>query len=234
MRLAIIGDGKMGRAVAALAEERGHTVTAMLGIDENRDGGGISRARLGEPHVAVEFTEPASAVANLVACARERVAVVCGTTGWYGSLPLVIDEVNRHGAGLLWSPNFSVGIAVLTAAAEVAARALAGSGQFDAYLVESHHAAKKDTPSGTAAAIAETTSRALGRALPVTSIRAGHIPGTHELVFDGAFEQLRLTHEARDRRVFAHGALVAAEWLLGRSGVFTMKDVVQLETSDGG
>ena len=228
MRLAIIGDGRMGRAVASIAEERGHTVTSMLGLDENRDGAGITRAKLGDPDVAVEFTEPDAAVANLMACAREAVAVVCGTTGWYASLPIVVDEVQRHGGALLWAPNFSLGVAVLTAAAEIAARALRGAEGFDAYLVESHHVAKKDRPSGTGAAIAEATRRALGREVPITSIRAGSIPGTHELVFDAAFEQIRFTHEARDRRVFADGAVQAASWLKGRSGVFTMKDVLQM------
>jgi 4-hydroxy-tetrahydrodipicolinate reductase len=226
MRLAIIGDGKMGRAVADLAEERGHTVTTMLGLDQNRDGAGITRATLGDPDVAVEFTEPLAAVSNLMACAREAIAVVCGTTGWYSSLPVVIDEVERRGGALLWAPNFSLGIAILTAAAELAAKALRGAEGFDAYLVESHHAAKKDRPSGTAAAIADVAGRALGRDVPITSIRAGQIPGTHELVFDAAFEQLRFTHEARDRRVFADGAVRAAGWLKGKTGVFTMKDVL--------
>jgi 4-hydroxy-tetrahydrodipicolinate reductase len=228
MRLAIIGDGKMGRAIARLAEERGHDITTILGMDENPDGAGISRSHLHEPDVALEFTEPAAAMANLMACARAHIPVVTGTTGWYAQLPAVIAEVERQSSALLWAPNFSIGVAVLSHAAELAARALAGVDGVDLQIVETHHAAKKDAPSGTAAAIRDTLARAAGRTVPVTSIRIGHVPGTHEVVFDAPFEQLRLVHEARDRRVFADGALRAAQWLLGRRGIFTMRDVLQL------
>jgi 4-hydroxy-tetrahydrodipicolinate reductase len=127
---------------------------------------------------------------------------------------------------MFWAPNFSVGVAVLSAAIEAAAAALRGVAGFDVHLVETHHAAKKDKPSGTAASLAATANRALGRSVPITSVRTGFVPGTHELVIDAAFEQLRLVHEARDRRVFADGAISAAEWVLGRKGVFTMSDVL--------
>lgn len=228
MKLAIIGDGKMGRAVAALAADRGITVTAILGIDENRGGTGIARARLGEPDVAVEFTEPESAAANAMACARAGIPVVVGTTGWYHALDDVVSEVARHRGALLWAPNFSLGVAVLTTAVETVARALGQAEGFDAHLVETHHAAKKDRPSGTAAALAATARDALGRDVPITSVRTGHVPGTHEVIFDAPFEQLRLVHEARDRRVFADGALRAAAWLRGRQGIFTMRDVIAI------
>jgi 4-hydroxy-tetrahydrodipicolinate reductase len=233
MRLAIIGDGRMGRALAALAAERGVTVTAMLGIDANQGGTGISRARLGEPEVAVEFTEPAAAASNAIACAAAGVPVVVGTTGWYDQLPRVAEAVERAGTALLWAPNFSVGVVVLTVAAEAAARALRDTAGFDAHLIETHHAAKKDRPSGTAAALSARLSGVLGREVPVTSVRTGHVPGTHELVFDAPFEQLRLVHEARDRRVFADGALRAAAWLRGRRGVFTLRDVLSSREDTG-
>jgi 4-hydroxy-tetrahydrodipicolinate reductase len=118
---------------------------------------------------------------------------------------------------------------VLTAAIEAASRALRGANGFDLHLIETHHAAKKDRPSGTAAALAQAAERQLGREVPITSVRTGQVPGTHELVIDAAFEQLRLVHEARDRRVFADGAISAAEWLHagGRTGVFTMSDMLQ-------
>jgi 4-hydroxy-tetrahydrodipicolinate reductase len=230
MRVALIGDGKMGRAVADRATERGHEVTVVLGISDNPDGSGIDRTRLGEPDVAIEFTEPSSAAANVRACIRALVPVVVGTTGWYEDLEAVTAEARSAGATLLWAPNFSIGVAVMTVALEAAAAAVRRSGGFDAHLVETHHAAKKDRPSGTAAALAEVAQQALGQPIPVTSVRTGHVPGTHEVIFDAPFEQLRLVHEARDRRVFADGALTAAEWLRGRRGVFTMRDVVALES----
>lgn len=233
MRVAIIGNGKMGRSIAALASERGYDVVTVIDQEANRDGGGITREALAHADVALEFTQPDAAVANVLACVRAATPVVVGTTGWYASLPVAIAEVEARGGALLWAPNFSIGVAVLTAAAELAARALRDVPGFDAHLVESHHAAKKDRPSGTAAALAESVARVSGTTIPITSIRVGHVPGTHELVFDAPFEQLRLTHETRDRRVFADGALRAAEWLRGRKGVFTMRDVLRPSEEPG-
>jgi 4-hydroxy-tetrahydrodipicolinate reductase len=227
VKLALIGSGKMARAIDPLALQRGHTVTAMLGRGDNRDGGGINRERLGNPDVAIEFTEPSAAAANVLACARAGLPVVVGTTGWYERLEEVSDEVRRLGGTMFWAPNFSIGIAVLSAAIEAASAALKGKPGFDVHLVETHHAQKKDKPSGTAASLARIAEAGLGREVPITSIRTGSVPGTHELVIDASFEQLRLVHEARDRRVFADGAISAAEWLLGRKGVFTMRDVLR-------
>ena len=227
MKIALIGDGKMARAIGPLAAERGHTVTAMLGADDNREGKGITRDKLGHPDLAIEFTEPVAAVGNVLACARAGLPVVVGTTGWYNELDTVIAEVRRLDGSMFWAPNFSLGVAVLSAAIEAVASALRDQSGFDVHLVETHHAAKKDRPSGTAASLADIAARHLGREVPITSVRTGFVPGTHELVIDAAFEQLRLVHEARDRRVFADGAISAAEWLLGRTGVFTMHDMLQ-------
>jgi 4-hydroxy-tetrahydrodipicolinate reductase len=229
VKLALIGEGKMARAVAALAGERGHTITATLGRGDNQDGSGITRARLGNPDVAVEFTEPSAAVANILACVKAGLPVVAGTTGWYNRLEDVTAEVRRVEGSMFWAPNFSLGVAVLSAAIDAASAALRGVPGFDVHMVETHHSAKKDKPSGTAASLASIAGRNLGREVPITSVRTGQVPGTHELVIDAAFEQLRLVHEARDRRVFADGALSAAEWLIGRKGVFTMRDMLQQE-----
>jgi 4-hydroxy-tetrahydrodipicolinate reductase len=223
--IALVGMGKMGRALAALAPERGFRVVAEL--DPARaDYAGITRESLRGAQVAIEFTTPQAAPANARACAAAGCPVVVGTTGWYDQLPAVAAEVERAGGAILTAPNFSIGVAVFDRVVAEAARLFAQLDGFDAHLVETHHAAKKDAPSGTAGALAKTASAALGRAIPVTSIRTGHVPGTHEVVFDAPFEQVRLVHEARDRRVFAEGALVAARWLVGRRGAFTMADVL--------
>ena len=223
--IALVGMGKMGRALAALAPERGFRVVAEL--DPARaDYAGITRESLRGAQVAIEFTTPEAAPANARACAAAGCPVVVGTTGWYDQLPAVAAEVERAGGAILTAPNFSIGVAVFDRVVAEAARLFAQLDGFDAHLVETHHAAKKDAPSGTAGALAKTASAALGRAIPVTSIRTGHVPGTHEVVFDAPFEQVRLVHEARDRRVFAEGALVAARWLVGRRGAFTMADVL--------
>jgi len=227
-KLAIIGDGKMGQAIRQLAVEHGWRVTAVVGERESANGAGISRLSLGEPDVAVEFTLPSAAVANVLACLRAGVPVVVGTTGWYDSLQEVTRVATETGTGLLWSPNFSLGVNVLIELSRYAARLMSKLEDFDAHIIETHHSKKKDAPSGTAIAIAKAASDALERPIPTTSVRTGSVPGTHELVFDAAFEQLSLTHLARDRRVFAEGALKAADWLVGKKGVFTMRDVLQL------
>ena len=224
--LALIGMGRMGRALAELAPERGFHVVARIGHQQP-----ITRESLGGAAVAIEFTAPGSAVADIVAGVHARCPVVVGTTGWYDQLPMVRDEVERNGSAMLHAPNFSVGVAIFDRVLAEAARLFAGASSFEGHLVETHHSAKKDAPSGTAASLARTAEDASGRPMPITSVRVGSVPGTHEVVFDAPFEQVRLAHEARDRRVFAEGALAAARWLVGRRGVFTMQDVLATSPS---
>jgi 4-hydroxy-tetrahydrodipicolinate reductase len=219
--LALIGTGKMGRALAQLAPERGFRVVAELGR-----GNLVSRESLNDAKVAIEFTTPNAAPANVRACAEAGCPVVVGTTGWYDQLPAVREDVLRMGGAMLAAPNFSLGVALFERVVVEAARLFRNVPGFDAHLIETHHAAKKDAPSGTAASLARAASTASGRAMPITSVRVGSVPGTHEIIFDAPFEQVRLTHEARDRRVFAEGALTAARWLVGREGAFTMQDML--------
>ena len=230
LRLAIVGDGKMGRAIAELARDRGYVVTAVLGETDNPEGTGITRERLGDTEVVIEFTEPSAAPANIVSALRAGYAVVTGTTGWSDQLARVTRVVEEANGELVHAPNFSVGVNVFLAIAAAAGRVMRRAPEFDPHIIETHHAAKKDAPSGTALALERSVSPGLGRSVPITSVRTGHVPGTHELSFDGAFEQIRLTHTARDRRVFADGALRAASWIRGRRGVFTMRDVLDLGT----
>jgi 4-hydroxy-tetrahydrodipicolinate reductase len=227
--IAIIGDGKMGQAIREMAQARGWKVSALIGERESAGGAGITRSMLGNADVAVEFTEPKAAVANITAALRAGVPVVAGTTGWYDQLPAVTQVANDAGTALLWSPNFSLGVNVLIELARYAGTLMRPLEEFDAHIVETHHSKKRDAPSGTAVAIAKAASEGLKRAIPTTSVRTGSVPGTHELIFDGLYEQLALTHVARDRRVFAEGALAAADWLVGKRGVFTMRDVLNLQ-----
>jgi 4-hydroxy-tetrahydrodipicolinate reductase len=230
LRLAIIGDGKMGRAIDGLARERGYVVTAMLGAADNAAGSAITRARLSDAEVVIEFTEPQAAPANIVAAVRAGYPVVTGTTGWASELESVSREVAALRGALVHAPNFSVGVNLFLAIAAAAGRVMRRAPEFDSHIVETHHAAKKDAPSGTAIALERSVREPLGRSIETTSVRTGYVPGTHELTFDGPFEQIRLTHMARDRRVFADGALRAAAWVRGRRGVFTMRDVLDLGT----
>jgi 4-hydroxy-tetrahydrodipicolinate reductase len=233
-RIAIIGDGKMGQAIRDLALEKGWEVTAVIGEKESQRGSAINAKMLGNADVAVEFTQPDAAVANIVATLRAGVPVVVGTTGWYDSLAEVTGVTSETGKALLWSPNFSLGVNVMIELARYAGALMRSLDEFDAHIVETHHKKKKDAPSGTAIAIRKAASDSLGRPIPTTSVRTGSVPGTHEIVFDGPFEQVSITHLARDRRVFAEGALKAADWLVGKKGVFTMRDVLDLGRQSAG
>ncbi len=226
--LAVIGDGRMGRSVRQLAPDAGFDVVAVLG---KADVGaqGPSPDQLRGAAVAIEFSTGAAAARNVLACAAAGVPVVCGTTGWDAERAKVETEVLRLGGALLWSPNFAIGVHVFTRLVERAAADLAAAGGFSAHIVETHHAAKRDAPSGTARLLAERASRAFGADVPVASVRTGHVPGTHEVLFDAQYEQIRLVHEARDRRVFAVGALAAAAWLQGRHGVYSMDDFLGMK-----
>jgi len=229
-QLAIIGTGRMGQAVAALAPGMGWNVAVELDARSNAGGAGITRETLRGADVAIEFTEPDAAPANIRACLAAGCPVVAGTTGWYSELPSIRAEVERSGGSLLWAPNFAVGVNVFAEVVRYAGTLLASVEGFDAHITETHHVAKKDAPSGTASLLRDNLSAALGKGISVTSIRTGSVPGTHEIVLDAAFEQIVLRHEARDRRVFAAGALAGAGWLIGRRGVFTMSDMVGADT----
>lgn len=225
-RLAIIGMGKMGRAIEQLAPERGFDVVARID-PRGGDAPSVTREALRGADVAVEFTAPAAAPGNVRAALEAGCAVVVGTTGWYGRRE-EIETFARNGRGaLLVAPNFSIGVVAFTEIVRAAARALRAAPGFDAHLIETHHTAKKDAPSGTAASLEQVAAAEWGRAVPITSIRTGSVPGTHEFVFDGPFEQIRIEHVARDRRAFADGALLASKWLVGKQGVFTMQDVLR-------
>jgi 4-hydroxy-tetrahydrodipicolinate reductase len=223
-RIALIGAGKMGRIVAELAPQRGWDVVAVL--DEAETRAGIDAQSLGGADVALDFTTPAAAPANIRAVVAAGVPIVVGTTGWYSELPAISAWVGEKGGALLTASNFSVGVNVFEQIAAYAATLLRGAPGFAAQIIETHHSAKKDAPSGTALTLERAAAKGWGRDIPIASVRTGSVPGTHEFVFDAPFEQIHLEHIARDRSVFAEGALVAAAWLIGRRGVFTMRDVL--------
>jgi 4-hydroxy-tetrahydrodipicolinate reductase len=219
-RVLVIGDGKMGRAVAQIATERGLTVVGVYGPAD------MARPiPTGIADVAIEFTQPAAAAANVRAVLAAGLPVVCGTTGWDAELTEVRAEVAASNGALIHSANFSLGVFLFRQLVETAARIARGTA-FDTHLVETHHTAKLDAPSGTARMLSTAAEAVTGEALPVTSVRVGHVPGTHTLVLDAPFEQIRLTHDARDRRVFADGAVAVAQWLVGRRGNLTFDDYV--------
>ena len=227
MNLAIVGAGRMGRAVEVAATARGHTVTTVVGRQENAQGRALTAERLAGVEVVVEFTRPDAVVANLERLADLGIPTVTGTTGWLDQFPEVKARVQGGGGALLHAANFSLGLQLLLRAAREMARALRGQPDFDASLLEWHHREKLDAPSGTALKLQEALSEEdPDRSWPITSVRTGWIPGTHALEVDGRFETLSLIHAVRDRQVFADGAVAAAEWLRGRQGIYSFEDIL--------
>jgi 4-hydroxy-tetrahydrodipicolinate reductase len=227
MRIAIIGTGRMGNTVAALAVERGHTVHTRVASGENPGGRALTRERLAGCDVAIEFTRPEAAPANLEALVTLGVPTVCGTTGWYHELPRIATVVEAGGGALLHAANFSVGVHLFLRSARELAKNFRERPEFAAAIVEEHHATKRDAPSGTALLL-QRQLRASDpeRPFPITSTREANLPGTHVLTYEGAHETITLKHVARDRGAFAAGAIMAAEWLRGKSGVFTFDDLL--------
>lgn len=222
MNLLVLGRGKTGSLVADIARERGHHVTAVASRD-NIAGAAIAAAAQRGTEVAIDFTTPHAVLGGIEACARARLNLVVGTTGWYGEIAAVQQLVNQAGIGFVYGANFSVGVNLFFEVARAAAAALHLG--YSGNITEKHHVHKKDAPSGTAVAIRNVIQEAGGPPLEISSIREDEIVGTHILELRSPSDTLTLTHEAHSRRAFAEGAVRAAEWLRGRRGFYDFKDV---------
>ena len=222
MRFLILGRGKTGSLVAEVARERKHHVE-VLPATENRGGSGLTAERLKSIDVVIDFTTPAAVLANIEACLAARTNMVVGTTGWYEQLPVIRKQVERAGSGLLYGPNFSIGVNLFFDAA----RAVAQAGKYDYHgqIFERHHQTKKDAPSGTAMVLRKIAEEASGKDLEITSFREGEVVGLHELVFNSPYDRLYLCHDAKSRRGFADGAVRAAEWLSSQRGFFEFTQI---------
>src|SRR2546425_1193882 len=227
MRILLVGHGRMGRLVGDLAPEYGCEVVGVIDPQSPLHGGGPEQDRWRGIDVAIDFTFPDAVKTNVPALARHGINVVIGTTGWEAGEPTVRRAVAEAGGGGGAAPNFSTGVVIFQAIVARAAALFATQQDFGPFLHEAHHAAKKDAPSGTALHLKRVMQEAgLDRPIDVSSTRAGYMPGTHTIGFDGKAETVLLSHTARDRSAFARGALTAANWVQGRRGWFTMKDVL--------
>jgi 4-hydroxy-tetrahydrodipicolinate reductase len=231
MRILLVGHGKMGRLVESLAPEYGGAIAGI--VDPAAGGEEIASERVRALHgldVAIDFSSPEAVVANVAALAGRRVNIVLGTTGWGAREDELRRLVTDAGIGIVAAPNFAAGAVLFEALVAEAARRFAAQTDFGAYVHEVHHAAKKDAPSGTALLLERAMRQAgFARPIDVSSARVGFVPGIHTVGFDGPAETITLTHSARDRSAFARGALVAAKWIQGKSGWFTMKDVLGVQ-----
>lgn len=225
MRLLLVGHGRMGTLVESLAPGYGCDIAGI--VDERSGEHLFETGDFGGVDVAIDFTLAEAVPRNLPQLAARGINTVIGTTGWGAHEAAMRAVVEKAGIGVVVAPNFSVGMNLFQLVVEEAARRFAPHASYAAWMHEAHHAAKKDAPSGSALQL-EAGMRREGydRAIDISATRAGSFPGTHSVGFDGPSDTIRLTHEVRDRAVFARGALEAARWLKGRRGWFTMRDML--------
>jgi 4-hydroxy-tetrahydrodipicolinate reductase len=225
-RLALLGYGRMGQLLAELAPAHGFEVALRLGGSQNTGGSGIHAESFAGIDVAIDFSAAEAVPLNVTRLAPLGIPLVIGTTGWGAHLEGVQAVAAQHGMGILIGANFSIGVQVFYRLAQAASSLLAEEEAYDAWLYEIHHKKKKDAPSGTLLEAKRTMERAgYARPIDVASNRAGAIPGTHQLGFDSEADTILLEHRARSRAGFAHGALRAARWMIGRQGFHEFSQV---------
>ena len=225
-KLAIVGYGKMGKLVGRLAPEYGFAVALKLDEFNNAAFEGLTPENFRGINVAIDFSIPSAVLGNVERIAALGVNMVIGTTGWLEHLEAVKAAVARHGIGLVWSPNYSVGVNAFFKLVSEAARLLAAQPEYGAWAWEIHHSTKKDAPSGTLLKLVDEMKKAgYARQIDVGSNRAGAHPGTHEIGFDSPADTITLRHTARSREGFARGALQAARWLAGKKGFYEFSEI---------
>ncbi|SRR5579883_688898 len=237
MKIALLGYGKMGHEVEAAAAEAGHTIVAKFDIHHHAT---LDALRESGANVAIDFSQAGAVETNVRLAAKAAIPIVIGTTGWDSSVDKVRRMVDEARIGCVIGSNFSVGVNLFLQIVRAASRLVSTAG-YDAYIMEAHHRGKKDFPSGTALRLSEAVlsglkskSRAVaelkrGEAIPpdtllISSIRAGAITGTHTVGFESDDDSIELTHRARSRRSFAHGAVDAAEWIVGKTGFYRFEE----------
>lgn len=242
MNLALIGHGRMGKEVEVVAKEKGLKVAAIFSATNNAGGAGLTAASLKGIDVCIDFSTAAAVLDNIAAAASCGKSIVVGTTGWYDRMEQVKQLVKERKIGFLYAPNFSLGVNLFSQLAIDAARLFEKHSDYDVAISEIHHHGKADSPSGTALSLASLMMQTFRRKteiltanphraikpheIHVTSTRVGTINGKHTVLFDSEADTIELVHTAKNRRGFALGAIVAAEWLKGKKGFYTMRDVI--------
>jgi 4-hydroxy-tetrahydrodipicolinate reductase len=222
LHLVLLGAGKTGSLVAEVAAERGHTTTVLTEV-ENPGGAWLTDANLKGVDAVIDFTTPEAVLANIAACIAARAPMVVGTTGWYGELDRIRQEVTQSGSALVFGANFSYGVNLFFQIAKAAAPALQHA--YTGHITERHHIHKKDAPSGTAVALQRVVKQAAGVRVDITSEREGDVMGFHQLTLTSAGDTITLGHDVKSRRTFAEGAVLAAEWIVGKTGFYDFKDI---------
>lgn len=233
MKIALLGYGRMGKAIEQIAIERGHAIVAM--VDKNENQGNLSEA-----DVAINFSVPDAAVANIKAAMEKQIPVVCGTTGWLEHLKEVEDYCTQNKSAFIYASNFSVGMNLFFKLNKILAKLMHPHKSYTPQMKEIHHIHKLDAPSGTAMTLAEgvfdqseytdwSIDETKGETtLPITVERTGEVPGTHSIEYKSGVDSISIQHEAHSRQGFALGVVIAAEWIQNKKGVFTMNDVLDI------
>ncbi len=234
MKIALLGYGKMGKVIERIALERGHKIVLKKDHDSSFEG-------LENADVAIDFSVPDSAVENISACLNKGIPVISGTTGWLTDYPKMVELCNAKNGSFIYGSNFSLGVNVFFELNEYLAKMMANLKQYKVSMEEIHHTQKLDAPSGTAITLAEgvikhtdyanwTLETPISNEIHIEAKRIENIPGTHSIFYDSEVDQIEIKHTAHSREGFALGAVIAAEWLVGKKGVFTMKDVLGLNS----
>ena len=233
MKIALLGYGRMGKAIEQIAIERGHTIVAKIDKTENQ-------GNLSEADVAINFSIPSAAVANIKAAMEKQIPVVCGTTGWLEHLKEVEAYCTQHKSALIYASNFSVGVNLFFKLNTILAKLMHPHKSYIPQMKEIHHIHKLDAPSGTAITLAEgvfeeskytdwSIDETKGDTiLPITVERTEEVPGTHSIEYKSVVDSISIQHEAHSRQGFALGAVIAAEWIQDKKGIFTMNDVLNI------
>ncbi len=237
MKIALIGYGKMGKAIEGIAKERGHELVLKISSDNLHD---LNSENLNKADVAIEFSRPENAEQNIRLCLDHQLPIVIGTTGWYANYEAIKENCKAKGGSLLAATNFSVGVNLFFELNRQLANLMSPFKDYSASITEVHHTEKLDSPSGTAITLAEgligehpeyhewkNNSTTEEGVLNINSIREENVPGTHRITYTSVIDQISIEHEAKSRKGFALGAVLAAEYIHNKTGVFTMKDVLK-------
>ena len=227
MKISLIGTGNMGEMVASLARRANHEV--IVSIDESHSATPAAElaSLFSGADVAIDFSAATAVLRNVEACMIDGVPLVEGTTGWNDQLDPVRALVEKHDGAFVYGANFSIGVNLFYRIAEFAAELFSRFPEYEVFIEEQHHSRKRDAPSGTALKLRQLVSEHIGRDFNVSSTRAGNIPGTHRVGFDGLADQVLLQHLARSREGFASGAIRAAEWIVNKKGFYEFSEVLE-------
>ncbi|MEW2921569.1 4-hydroxy-tetrahydrodipicolinate reductase [Muricauda sp. ANG21] len=232
MRIGLFGYGKMGRMIAEIAQSRGHKIVAKVDV-------GTPDIDYASMDVAIDFSTPDSAFDNITGCFKNGVPVICGTTGWLDQYNEAVEHCNKNKSAFIYASNFSLGVNIFFELNAHLAKMMSKLEQYKVSMEEIHHTQKLDAPSGTAITLAEgiitntaytewQLEKSGDKIIPITSKREGMVPGTHSICYESNVDSIEIKHTAHNREGFALGAVIAAEWILGKTGVFSMKDVLNL------